>query len=279
MKQSHFYVASKGVCAITWPPKRSLFKKILCLLACFTFLPTPAWSDTLGKSSFGTAFMVSDNGHLLTAWHVIKDKEQVFIGPFGDKKWVKADVLLIDADNDLALLSTPTIRSRALTIAEWSSVPLGLEVYVIGYPRPGMMGLTKKLTQGIINGDRLKPGSKGLFQFSAEIQQGNSGGPVLAPDGTVVGLAQRKLDALKIAERSKDLPQNVNYGTKSIALLEFMREAGIRPKTTATDLSLNPRPYLIYKQTEQSVFAVLAGQKRTAVTPFTTEGDGSLFPQ
>lgn len=230
----------------------------LCCLA------PAAWGETLSKPNYGTAFFVSNEGHLVTSWHVIKNRELVYVGPLPSKKWAKARVLRVDPEKDLALLSTSRLRAQPLAIAAWSDVPIGLEVYAVGYPRPFMMGLSKKITQGIMNGDRNQSGDTGLFQFSAEIQQGNSGGPVLAPDGLVVGVAQRKLDALKIAEHSRDLPQNVNYAVKSSTLLEFLRESGIDARARQPDLNINPRPYQVYRQVEGAVFAVLAGDRPKA---------------
>ncbi|MDD5367285.1 MAG: serine protease, partial [Gallionellaceae bacterium] len=150
---------------------------------------------------------------------------------------------------------------RGLAVAEWSDVPIGLEVYAIGYPRPKLMGLSKKITQGIVNGDRHESGDEGFFQFSAEIQKGNSGGPVVAPDGSVIGVVQRKLDALKLAERSRDLPQNVNYALKSSVLLRFLRDGGVDIKARRVDLTVNARPFEVFRRVEDSVVAVMAIDK------------------
>jgi hypothetical protein len=164
------------------------------------------------------------------------------------------------------LLIAPQLRAQPFTLAEASEIPVGLEVYAMGYPRPRLMGRSIKITQGIINGDRSENGDGDQFQFSAEIQQGNSGGPVLAPDGSVIGVAQRKLDALKIAERWRDLPQNVNYAIKSSVLVGFLREAGVPIHTKPLDFDINPRPYQIFRQAEGSIFFVIAGQPAQAST-------------
>ena len=55
--------------------------------------------------------------------------------------------------------------------------------------------------------------------LSVPIQRGSSGGPVLDHSGNVIGVVVSKLDALKFAQRSGDLPQNVNFAIRG----EFVR--------------------------------------------------------
>lgn len=203
--------------------------------------------------SVGTAFLVSDRGQLLTSYHTIKDKEQVLLGPLHNNQWMVAKVVHTDPNVDLALLQANILRP-GLSIANWASVPIGLEVFVVGYPQPDVLGMTAKITQGIINGHQPK---NGLFQLSAEVQKGNSGGPVLAPDGSVVGVVVSKLNALNVAARTKDLPQNVNYALRSEVALKFLQEAGVRTEGRPLDLTEQLRPYQMYKKVEFSIFAVV----------------------
>ena len=61
-----------------------------------------------------------------------------------------------------------------------------------------------------------------LFQISAAVQPGNSGGPLLDGEGQVVGLVVAKLDEIATARATGSLPQNVNYAMKSSFLLGFL---------------------------------------------------------
>src|ERR1039458_2293039 len=58
-----------------------------------------------------------------------------------------------------------------------------------------------------------------FLQVTSPVQPGNSGGPLLDDSGNVIGVISSKLDALKIAGITGDIPQNVNFAIKS-SLLE-----------------------------------------------------------
>lgn len=222
--------------------------------------PTSAPSQV----SVGTGFVIAE-GFLLTAQHVLRGQDTIWVGPIDGRQWVRAEVVKFDNQLDLALISAK-VSAPALSFATWSEVPTGLEVTAIGYPQPKLQGLSKKITQGLINGnrsDRNESFDAGFFQFSAEVQIGNSGGPVLSPDGLVVGMVQKKLNALDVAERTKDLPVNVSYGLKSSEILGFLKGTPVEPSVKSLSMSLNLRPYQIFAQKQGSVFAV-AGRKNAA---------------
>ncbi len=209
-------------------------------------------------SSFGTGFLISADGYVVTAWHVVKNKQNIYVGPIADNKWKKAKVIKLDEKNDLALLKVPPMARTPLDLAEWADVPIGLEAYSIGFPIPRVLGLSRKMTQGLVNGDKTESGDKGFFQFSAETQKGNSGGPVFSPDGLVIGVVLRKLDALKVAERSKDLPENVNYAIKSASVIKFLEGTGVQVNVKKINLNTNMRPYELYRQKNEAVLAIIS---------------------
>jgi S1-C subfamily serine protease len=62
------------------------------------------------------------------------------------------------------------------------------------------------------------------MQISVPIQRGNSGGPVLDQAGNVIGVVVSKLDALTIAKRVGDLPQNVNFAIRGEVLRGFLEK-------------------------------------------------------
>jgi hypothetical protein len=71
------------------------------------------------------------------------------------------------------------------------------------------------------------PGSNiSEFQFTAPVQPGNSGGPILNSKGGVVGITVSGLGA-KFAELADTLPQNINFGIKVGVLKDILTEQGI----------------------------------------------------
>ncbi|WP_158272798.1 serine protease [Limnohabitans sp. T6-5] len=240
-----------------------------------TVLPTTN-ATPAQPMSWGTGFVVSE-GYVLTALHVVKGRTSVLIGPVGHNpvgqpRWVLAQVLQTDAALDLALLKA-RIELPPLPLYPGMQVPLGLEVSVIGYPQPRIQGMSKKITQGIINGYRNENSNNtdsGFMQISAEVSQGNSGGPVLGPDGTVVGMVQRKLNSAKIAERTQDLLVNVNYALRSSLLIQFLQTTPATIRQQNLSLSTVLRPYQLYEQTQGSVVSIIARGGSPAAEPKTT---------
>ena len=61
-----------------------------------------------------------------------------------------------------------------------------------------------------------------FLQISAPVQPGNSGGPLFDRHGNVVGVVVAKLNALKIASATGDIPQNVNFAIKASVAIAFL---------------------------------------------------------
>lgn len=233
-------------------------KRVLlsCALVSMALALPAARAQTPLPVSFGSGFVVSEEGYVVTAFHVIRDQPQILVGPLERNLWRVAQVVKVDETKDLALLKLRLARP-ALPVAEWKDVPIGLEALVIGYPQPRIQGMSKKITDGIVNGDRTESGDEGFFQFSAEVQKGNSGGPVLAPDGSVIGVVRAKLNALAVAEKTRDLPQNVNYALKSASLKQFLEAAGVPFVSRSPDLGARYRPFETFQQAQASIVAVV----------------------
>ena len=228
--------------------------------------PTP----TNNNLQLGSGFVIAD-GYVLTAHHVILGRNNIFVGPVTTNRWVLAEVVKVDPKLDIALLKAKVVMP-SLRFANSMEVPTGLEVFVLGYPQPRVQGMSKKITQGIVNGNRSAPGQTEThqFQISAEVAMGNSGGPVIAPDGSVIGMVQQKLNTQTIAERTKDFLVNVSYALKSEQLLKFLEDSPIAQEVNSQvkRISLNTvlRPYQIFEQSQGSVVSVIGRNTSTDST-------------
>jgi hypothetical protein len=168
----------------------------------------------------GTGFFITADGYLLTARHVVKEAAsvQVWMG----KGLSPAKVVRVDAANDIALLKVDGLLVDALAIQSSRDVKVGQDVFTLGFPNIQLQGTEAKYTQGNINSLSGMGDDPRLFQISAAVQPGNSGGPLLDTDGQVVGLVVSKLDEIATAKETGSLPQNVNYALKSSFVLSFL---------------------------------------------------------
>ena len=68
---------------------------------------------------------------------------------------------------------------------------------------------------GLLNNTR-------FLQISAAVQPGNSGGPLLSSSGEVVGVVAAKINAIKFAKATGEIPENINFAIKTGALRDFL---------------------------------------------------------
>ncbi len=172
------------------------------------------------KKSTGTGFIVSADGYILTNNHVIAGCVEVHIKP------LIVPVIAADAERDLALLKVGANFKRFATFRE-GDIRKGESVVVAGFPLHGVLGSDFKITTDTVSGLTGPGNNKALLQLSAPIQKGNSGGPLLDLSVHVVGVVVSKLDALKLARATGDIPQNVNFAIKGNVARDFMTEHGV----------------------------------------------------
>jgi S1-C subfamily serine protease len=180
----------------------------------------PGFADEDVPKTSGTGTVVSKNGYVLTAAHVVAGGGRVKV--LSVKGLKPATVMRVDEANDLAIIQVAESDLNTLPVAPSRGVRLGQSVATIGFPNITIQGFSPKVTRGEIsslNGIGDDPRS---WQISAPVQAGNSGGPLLDASGNLIGIVVSKL-GLKAAAATGDLPQNVNYAVKSayaLALLE-----------------------------------------------------------
>lgn len=145
----------------------------------------------LGKAE-GSGFLVSRDGHLVTAAHTLEghDKATVWL----DGVRYTADVLSRSADRDLAMLKLRTPLSSdvaPLAIQHQSPLALGQQVYAIGHAQ-GRSGSAHqpKLTPALISvaGSANTPHQA---EVAGMAHAASGGSPLLSADGQVVGMVQR----------------------------------------------------------------------------------------
>lgn len=137
----------------------------------------------------GTGFLLNSSGLLLTNQHVVGSSFAVQVD-FYDGSTRIGRVLRRDRRTDAALvrLEGETVPVSGLPICHTNAVRVGESVVAIGNP----LSFSNTVTQGIISG--IRPGkNRRLIQTDAAVNPGNSGGPLLNRQGTVVGIVTQKI--------------------------------------------------------------------------------------
>ncbi len=161
----------------------------------------------------GTGFFISNEGHLLTCYHVVKDGREINIGTF-DGENLLGQLIQSDPVNDVALLKVDAL-TKSLPITNSRTLAKGDEILTLGYPLIGIQGQDQKATFGRINSVSGLKGDIRLLQIDVPVQPGNSGGPLINKRGEVVGMIVSTLDYPSTFITAGVLPQNVNYALKT----------------------------------------------------------------
>ena len=152
-------------------------------------------TDTAGEENrfgIGSGVVINRDANVLTALHVIEGSGEIELG-FSDGTITSATVADVDRERDIAVLAPAALPGMVLpaTIGNSAGLRVGDEVFAAGNP----MGLVGSLSAGVVSGlDRqsMPPGReeplRGLIQFDAAVNPGNSGGPLLDTRGRVVGI-------------------------------------------------------------------------------------------
>jgi len=202
--------------------------------------------------SSGTGFFVSNNGHILTNYHIVEDATTITIkdisGNSYDAKYLKGD-----SANDVALLKIES-NTKPLNILLYSDVEKGSEVFTLGFPLANLQGLEQKATFGRVNALSGSEDDVRFLQIDVPLQPGNSGGPLFNHTGSVVGITTSTLNQINTLKQSGMLPQNVNYAVKIGYIVPILR--GI---TTVQNERLMKKPFTdLIKENESSVVMVIA---------------------
>ncbi|MEE3328742.1 MAG: trypsin-like peptidase domain-containing protein [Myxococcota bacterium] len=153
----------------------------------FSDLFEPDRSDS--KSSLGSGVIISNSGLILTNEHVVSQASRIEIR-LADGRSFSAQVIGADPTNDIAVLKAETDEVLPwLLPGESSDIMVGEPVIAIGNP----FGLSNTVTTGVVSAiDRsvVAPERKfhGFIQTDASINAGNSGGPLLNAEGSLIGI-------------------------------------------------------------------------------------------
>ena len=148
----------------------------------------------------GTGFFVGRNGYIITCAHTLARIGDTVVsyrqpGPGGEPVIVKAraNIVRVDADNDLALLQIASRRPvKPVAIGVAATVEAGEAVTVIGHPGLGERTLSYTMTTGVVSNPNQVIADLGYLQTNATVNPGSSGSPVFDSQGRAIGLVVLK---------------------------------------------------------------------------------------
>ena len=142
---------------------------------------------TRKEQSLGSGVIVSSNGYIVTANHVVAGADQIKISIAGNKKECSARLIGRDELTDVAVLKIDADNLPAATLADSDQLEVGDVVLAIGNP----FGVGQTVTKGIVSALGRSVGFNGyqnFIQTDAAINPGNSGGALIDTQGRLVGI-------------------------------------------------------------------------------------------
>ncbi|MBE64998.1 MAG: 2-alkenal reductase [Porticoccaceae bacterium] len=172
------------------------------------------------KTSLGSGVIMSNDGIIVTNFHVMKNAVQIKILLY-DGRESPAEIIDWDRELDLAILKVNLDDLKPISLGHPDSAKVGDIVLAIGNPR----GIGQAVTQGIIsavgiNGLRLNT-LENFIQTDAAINEGSSGGALIDVNGNLLGINTLSLNgngasgigfAIPVDEVKKVTSDIIKYG-------------------------------------------------------------------
>lgn len=179
---------------------------------------------------FGTGFVITYDGKILTNYHVIRGAKRIEIRAANGHTYSSVAVLGFDAGKDVALLQMKPAELEPLGLGNTEAVHIGDAVFSVSNAN----GYNNTLSEGIVSGIRMIAGHRRL-QVTAPISHGSSGGPLFNSDGVVIGLTT------EIDEKG----QNINFVVPMEDGLELLITSQKQSARSNASASSNPALLLV----------------------------------
>ena len=168
----------------------------------------------------GSGFFVNNKGYFVTNNHVIEGCNKSLI-TFEEKN-IEVELIAKDESLDLALLRANIKPKNYLNLSIDPAKKLQ-KIYVAGYPFGKGLSDDLKFTQGIISSVKGFADNSNQIQIDAAINSGNSGGPIVNEDGSLVAVAVSGLD--------KSESEGIGFGIKANSVINFLEVNNVKYST------------------------------------------------
>ncbi len=135
-------------------------------------------------------------------------------------------VVASDKDHDISIVRIIDKNFNGFGNVPYSigkEIPdVGESIFILGYPQVDTMGNEVKVTEGVISASSGYKGDSSMYQISAAVQPGNSGGPLFDEKGSAIGI---------VCAKHSDA-ENVNYAIKISYLYSLINSSNLNIKLT-----------------------------------------------
>ena len=170
-----------------------------------------------GQTVGGSGFAISVEGAIVTNAHVVTNCREIEVPNVGPAK-----LLAIDSDRDLAVIQVARNKLSKVATIRTGKLELGQAIVALGYPLSDLMGNALTVSTGVVASLSGLGGDQNSFTVSANVQPGNSGGPVLDADGNVVGVTVSKLNEVEMLKDIGTSGASLGFAINADTLAAFL---------------------------------------------------------
>lgn len=199
-------------------------------------------------AGIGTGFYVDEAGRLLTNLHVVDGCVALSLhaSSGGDSP---AQLLAVDAKEDLALLQGETSPRDFARFRAESAIGDEAAVAIIGYPDQGLPPLEPLLTAGSVLRSAVSTASGERVIIKAALRHGNSGGPIFDRQGLVIGVINAKVDTVRTYNATGREVDDIGQGIPLRAVMGFLQRNGARYQIEAAGETFDGKQILARAKT------------------------------
>ncbi|GAA2964088.1 MULTISPECIES: MarP family serine protease [Streptomyces] len=179
------------------PPDPALVGSPVAARAKKSIVKVVGMAPGCGKVLEGTGFVFSDR-RVMTNAHVVGGVDEPTVQIGGEGRLYDAKVVLYDWRRDIAVLDVPDLDAKPLRFTDSDDdAKSGDSAIVAGFPENGAYDVRSARIRGRIDANGPDIYHRGtvrrdVYSLYATVRQGNSGGPLLTPDGKVYGVVFAK---------------------------------------------------------------------------------------
>src|SRR5262245_26590764 len=182
----------------------------------------------------GSGFIVTPQGAIVTNLHVVQGAASLRVKLPGGDAYKTSDLVDVDDAKDLAIVKVKGFKLPVVTLGDSDRSETGEAVVAISSPE----GLVNSISTGVISGVR-RFDTHRVFQISAPISQGSSGGALFNSSGEVIGV----ITSLLKSGQNINFAVPINYARGMIGDQPSRTLADLRPLNKSKAVAA-PRPSL-----------------------------------